>query len=132
MPRLFAKPLTVMSHSPVFVACLCAEWCGVCRDYRSVFEQVRARVPEARFVWVDVEDQSDLVDPVEVDDFPTLLVAEGNLVRFFGPMIPRADPLERMVREYLGPTQSHGTAADTRAAKPETDALLKRLLSLTA
>ena len=121
-----------MPHSPVFVACLCAEWCGVCRDYRRVFDQVRARVPEARFVWVDVEDQSDRVDPVEVDDFPTLLVAVGNTVRFFGPMIPRADPLERMVREYLVQTDPQPCAAGTPAARPETEALLKRLLLLSA
>lgn len=117
-----------MSHSPVFVACLCAEWCSVCRDYRRVFDQVRARVPEARFVWVDVEDQADRVDPVEVDDFPTLLVAVGDAVRFFGPMIPRADPLERMVREYLAQTDSQARATDLSAARPEVDALLQRLL----
>ena len=120
-----------MSHSPVFVACLCAEWCDVCRDYRRVFDQVRARVPEARFVWVDVEDQADRVDPVEVDDFPTLLVAVGHAVRFFGPMIPRADPLERLVREYLAQTASQACAAATPAARPEADALLKRLLLLS-
>ena len=119
-----------MSLSPVFVACLCAEWCGVCREYRFVFEQVQARIPEARFVWVDVEDQSDKVDPVEVDDFPTLLIAVGNEARFFGPMIPRADTLERMVREYLAQASSRLAAASTSFVNPETDALLTRLLSL--
>ena len=118
-----------MPQSPVFVACLCAEWCGVCRDYRLVFEQVQARIPEARFIWVDVEDQSDKVDPVEVDDFPTLLIAVGNEARFFGPMIPRADTLERMVREYLTQARSHSAAAGISPVIPEADALLTRLLT---
>ena len=96
-----------------------------------MFDQVRARVPEARFVWVDVEDQSDRVDPVEVDDFPTLLVAVGNTVQFFGPMIPRADPLERLLREYLAQADSQACAAATPAARPEADALLQRLLLLS-
>jgi hypothetical protein len=30
------------------VVCLCAEWCGVCREYRSRFEQVLARLPQVR------------------------------------------------------------------------------------
>ena len=82
-------------------------------------------------MWVDVEDQSDQVDPVEVDDFPTLLVAIGGTVQFFGPMIPRADPLERMVREYLAQADSPASAVDTPAARPEANALLKRLLLLS-
>lgn len=85
----------------VLVACLCAEWCGVCREYRAAFEQVRARLPELRFLWVDVEDQAELVDPVEVDDFPTLLIARGDQAVFFGTMLPRADRLERQLREVL-------------------------------
>ena len=29
------------------VACLCAAWCGTCRDYRAGFEALAARFPEA-------------------------------------------------------------------------------------
>ena len=85
--------------SAVLVACLCAEWCGVCRDYRSAFEQVKRRFPQARFLWVDVEDQADLIDPIDVENFPTLLIAVGNQARFFGTMTPQADNLERMIRD---------------------------------
>jgi thioredoxin 1 len=117
-----------MTEPSILVACLCAEWCGVCREYRSVFDQVRQRIPSARFIWVDVEDQSDLVDPVEVDDFPTLLIASDAEVRFFGPMIPRADRLERMVREQMawGPTQG-GQSGSDQEFTPDVQSLLARL-----
>ena len=94
-----ATPLNAMPDSHVLVACLCAEWCSVCRDYRGAFEQVRSRFPQARFVWIDVEDQADLVDPIEVDDFPTLLIALGTQARFFGTVTPQAETLERLVRD---------------------------------
>ena len=90
-----------MPDFSVLVACLCAEWCNVCRDYRNVFEQVKARFPQAKFVWVDVEDQADLVDPITVDDFPTLLIAVGNEARFFGALTPQAETLVRLVRDRL-------------------------------
>ena len=61
-----------MSESFILVACLCAQWCGACRDYRRVCEQVGERFSGARFVWIDVEDQDELVDPIDVVDFPTL------------------------------------------------------------
>lgn len=86
----------------LLVVCLCAEWCGVCRDYRSSFEQVQAALradhPQAQFLWLDVEDEADLLHPLDVDDFPTLLIAVGDAPRFFGPLTPQAQTLERLVR----------------------------------
>ena len=108
-----------MSNSSVLVACLCAEWCGVCRDYHAAFEQVRARFPAAQFMWVDVEDQSDLVDPVEVDNFPTLLIAAGDEPRFLGTITPQAGTLERLVRERI--------AQAAPLADPQALALVRRL-----
>lgn len=89
----------MMSDPDVLVACLCAQWCGVCRDYASVFAQVTAHYPQMRFVWVDIEDASELVDPVEVENFPTLLIAAGSEPRFFGTLTPQPGMLERIVRE---------------------------------
>lgn len=88
-----------MSDPEILVACLCARWCGVCREYAAVFAQVQAQHAHMRFVWVDVEDDADLVDPVEVDDFPTLLIAGAAQPHFFGPLPPQPGTLERIVRE---------------------------------
>ena len=95
-----------LSNAPVpaslLVVCLCAEWCGVCGEYRSRFEQVRASVqqdnPHAQFLWIDVEDEADLLHPLDVDDFPTLLIAVNGQPRFFGPLTPRVETLARMIR----------------------------------
>ncbi len=88
-----------MPEPDLLVVCLCAQWCGVCRDYDAVFQQVASRFPRARFVWIDVEDESDLLDPVEVENFPTVLIAVGAEPRFFGTLTPHAGTIERMVRE---------------------------------
>lgn len=55
----------------------------------------------APFVWVDIEDQADLVDPIEVDNFPTLLVMVGEQVRFFGSITPQTETLQRLVQAVL-------------------------------
>lgn len=107
------------------VVCLCAQWCGVCHDYQSTFEMVsasvRAQHPCVRFLWVDVEDEADMLHPVEVEDFPTLLIAAGTDPYFFGPMTPQAQTLERMVRSALA------DGAAPRPCAPEVHALLGRL-----
>jgi thioredoxin 1 len=86
---------------PVLVVCLCAEWCGVCRDYRSRFEQVQAKFAQVQFLWIDVEDDADLLHPLDVENFPTLLIAVGNEPRFFGPITPHMETLERLVKSQI-------------------------------
>ena len=80
----------------LLVACLCADWCGTCRDYAAPFAAL-ARRGAARCVWVDIEDHGDVLDDVDVDDFPTLLIARGDAVLFFGTVTPHAQTLDRLV-----------------------------------
>lgn len=83
------------------VACLCAEWCSSCREYRDTFAQVAQHFAGVRFVWVDVEDQAELVDGIDVENFPTVLIASDEGPRFFGPLTPQPDTLVRLVRAHL-------------------------------
>ena len=107
----------------ILVACLCADWCGSCRDYKSRFDEVAARFPTARFVWIDIEDQAELVDPVEVESFPSIMVLVDGQTRFFGTVLPHLETLERMVRAQL----DKPTAATPQSA--EVEALATRLLA---
>lgn len=86
------------------VVCLCAEWCGVCRDYQSRFAQVQARFPQIEFLWIDVEDEADLLHPLDIEDFPTLLLAVGSEPRFLGPVTPQAEMLDRLIRSQIQDT----------------------------
>ncbi|MET0983065.1 MAG: thioredoxin family protein, partial [Telluria sp.] len=80
------------------VACLCAAWCGTCGSYRAAFDALAARHPDKTFVWIDVEDQADVVGDLDVDNFPTLLVQRDDTVAFFGTMLPDAAVADRLVQ----------------------------------
>lgn len=90
---------------PGLVVCLCAAWCGVCGDYRSRFAQVQTQVqaqfPQIQFLWLDIEDEADLLHPLDVENFPTLLLAVGDAPRFFGPITPQREMLERLIRAQM-------------------------------
>ena len=91
-----------MNSSPLLVACLCAQWCGSCRDYAALFEQASAQFGErCHFVWIDIEDQADLLDGVDVENFPTLLIARGPQPLFFGSITPHPQTLSRLVTGAL-------------------------------
>ena len=83
-------------HS-VWVVCLCADWCGLCRDYRHTFASIAARYPAFKFAWLDIEDQADLVGDMDVETFPTLLLADAEGTRFFGPLTPQPHTLSRLL-----------------------------------
>ncbi len=84
-------------EEPWLVACLCAAWCGSCRDYRATFERAAQATGDVRFAWVDIEDESDALAPFELDieNFPTLLIARGDELRFLGTVLPHAATLTR-------------------------------------
>ena len=83
--------------SGLLVACLCAEWCDTCCEYRSGFEALGHEFPQHRFVWIDIEDQGNLVIDIEIENFPTLLVARGNQLLFAGTMLPHIGHLRRLL-----------------------------------
>ena len=92
--------MSSLTDSPppkLLVVCLCAQWCGTCTEYQPLFTALQSEFAGARFMWVDVEDQSDLVDPIEVENFPTLLVALGQSARFFGTVTPHLETLRRLI-----------------------------------
>ena len=115
------NPETPALAASLLVVCLCAEWCGVCRDYQQRFTSLQAKFPQARFLWIDVEDEADLLHPLDVDDFPTLLIAVGDAPRFFGTLTPQIETLERLIRAQL---EDAGAPA---LANPEWVALVKRI-----
>ncbi len=80
-----------------WAVCLCANWCGTCRDYRAIFDILALSHPDVRFEWVDIEDESELAGDLDVETFPTLLIADGANVRFLGPLLPQAPVLARLL-----------------------------------
>jgi len=88
---------------PLLVACLCAQWCRTCDAYRDTLLAARQTLQlhadiAARFLWVDIEDESELVGDLDIEDFPTLLLARGDAILFFGPILPHAQTIDRLLR----------------------------------
>jgi thioredoxin 1 len=106
-----------------WVACLCAAWCGVCRDWLPAFTEQARAFPHMQFAWVDVEDEDDAMGDVDIETFPTLLVARGDQVLFLGPIPPATTQLARMLATLQAqPLPAPGLPRDA-------DALLQRLRS---
>lgn len=102
--------------SATWVVCLCAEWCGACREYRPLFERVARAHPALRFAWVDIEDHADLADDFDVETFPTLLVVGQAGTHFLGPLLPHAETITRLLSALPAPQPVAGMVAMLRDA----------------
>lgn len=102
---LVNPPSSPPADAPLLVACFCARWCRLCDDYHAVFDAARhAAGAASRFAWIDIEDDEQLLGPVDIVDFPTLLIVRGEAPLFFGPLTPQPATLARLLRS----ARSHG------------------------
>jgi len=108
------------------VVCLCADWCTACRAYRAVFDHAAAEHPGVRFLWIDIEDSAAMLDQVEVENFPTILIGEGERPHFFGAITPQREVLLRLIAAHRPLDMGQDTGS------PEVSSLLRRLQDIAA
>ena len=91
-----------MSGPAFEIACLCAAWCRLCDDYVPVLRQGMAELQATgvplRWHWIDIEDEAELLGELDIETFPTLVVADASAVRFAGPLTPQPETLRRLLR----------------------------------
>jgi len=96
------NPSEPQAASPLLVAALCAQWCNTCTTYQPQFEAQEASFgSRARCVWIDIEDQAEVMGALDVENFPTLLIARGDEVLFFGTVLPHVQTMVRLVQSAL-------------------------------
>jgi thioredoxin reductase (NADPH) len=104
----------------MIVVCLCAAWCDTCTEFRVAFDRIAGQRPGMRFVWLDIEDDSDLCGDIDVENFPTLAIYRGDELLHFGVSLPQEGTVARLVDAMA--------AADAVAAGPEAVRELPRRL----
>ena len=96
------------------VACLCAQWCGICRGWRDAFGELARQsadlLPASRWLWVDVESQADALGDFEPENFPVLAVQQGARLLYCAALPQQAGNWRRMV-------QSLGALDDAQARR---------------
>ncbi len=94
---------TLATHSARgAVICLCADWCGTCREFAPGFAQAALAHPELIFRWVDIEDEASAIGDLDIETFPTLVIGgRDGSVRFAGPVLPQAGQIARLLQSLI-------------------------------
>lgn len=114
-----AVPAPAVASAPVLdVVCLCAAWCGTCREYEVTFEALRQANPGHRYRWIDIEDEADAIGDIDVETFPTLMLAHAGRLLFAGPVLPRLGDAQRLLEVQRGVAEAGGALAQARSGLP--------------
>ncbi|MEN9373700.1 MAG: hypothetical protein RIR79_1252 [Pseudomonadota bacterium] len=114
----------------MIVYCLCADWCRTCDAYRETFDALAQEwAGLARWVWVDIEENADAMGDVDVENFPTLLIAntfthtlvDTPQVYFFGAVSPHAGVASRLLEQMV-------KGQNPPLSQPQWTALCERLM----
>jgi len=92
---------TVMGHDIVVVD-FWAPWCGPCKSFAPVFEQVSDEHPDIKFAKVNTDEESALAGHFGIRSIPTLMIFREQVIVFSQPgALPKGalDDLLRQVRE---------------------------------
>jgi thiol-disulfide isomerase/thioredoxin len=121
IPQMHSSPAPSPGTTPAarssggwWAVCLCADWCGTCREYRVIFDALARSHPHVRFEWVDIEDEAELAGDLDVEIFPTLLIADGASVRFLGALLPQVHVLARLLSKLQAGQAEQTAGADAQ------------------
>jgi thioredoxin reductase (NADPH) len=106
------------------VVSMCAAWCSTCEEFRDAFERIAAAQPEARFVWLDIEDDHAICGEIDVENFPTLAVFRGDVPLHFGVSLPHEAAVARLIAELA--ERAPAAAADVPEAVRALPGALRR------
>jgi len=78
-----------------------AEWCGPCKQFGPVFEEISEKHPNIAFAKVNVEEEQELAGMFQVRSIPTLVFMRDKIVVFSNPGAIPGNALEEGIKQLM-------------------------------
>lgn len=106
------QKLSTLSTEEYVIVCFCAAWCRTCNSFEPQIKNLAQTYPQHAFVWVDVEEHENLLVDEDIEDFPTILIQNKKGTLFYGPLLPFAEHIERLLQQAQTNAQYMAPVAD--------------------
>lgn len=79
-----------------------ADWCGPCKMFAPVYDEVSQQHDDIVFGKIDTEDQQQLAAAAGISSIPTLMAFRDNVLVFSQPGAINAQQLDQLIEQVRG------------------------------
>ena len=79
-----------------------APWCGPCKSFGPIYEELSEKYPDIVFAKVNTEDEQQLASSFSIRSIPTLMIFREKIVLFSQPGALQGSQLEEVIGQAQG------------------------------
>ncbi len=79
-----------------------ATWCGPCKGFAPVYEELSEKYPDIVFAKVNTEDEQQLAGEFQIRSIPTLMIFREQVILFSQPGALQGSQLEQVIEQAQG------------------------------
>ncbi len=79
-----------------------APWCGPCKGFAPVYEELSEKYPDIVFAKVNTEEEQQLAAEFQIRSIPTLMLFREQIVLFAQPGALQGSQLEQVIEQAKG------------------------------
>lgn len=87
----------IINKNDIVVVDFWAPWCGPCRAFAPIYEQVSEKYPDVVFAKVNTEDEQTLAGAFQIRSIPTLMIFREQVIVYAQPGSLPASALEELI-----------------------------------
>ncbi len=87
----------VVTGNGIVIVDFWAPWCGPCRSFAPIYEQVAQKYPDIVFAKVNTEEEQALAGAFDIRSIPTLMIFRDKIIIFSQPGALPGAALEQVI-----------------------------------
>ena len=92
----------IISNNDFVIVDFWAPWCGPCKGFSPVYEELSEKNPDIVFAKVNTEDQQQLAGEFQIRSIPTLMIFREQIILFSQPGALQGSQLEQVIEQAQG------------------------------
>lgn len=92
----------VINNNEFVVVDFWAPWCGPCKGFAPVYEELSEKYPDIVFAKINTEDEQQLAGEFQIRSIPTLMIFREQIILFSQPGALQGSQLEQVIEQAQG------------------------------